>query len=150
VPWSKLVGVVLVAFALRLAVDPDYPIPRDEMARTQARRSGAPRREPGGTASRPSSSRMLPEALAPRGPVRRSELTFRWQWSGDPAEWRIVVFDDSFEQVVEFRVGSACSHTPAAGSLSRLASGVSGFWLVDASIAGRKVSSVPMPLDLID
>src|SRR5262245_13131284 len=135
----------MVAIALWLACDPDYPVPRAQLAA-----GGASDTRPGTRPSRPAAHAACPQPLEPRGVAARAALTFRWQWSGPPAEWRVVVLDEALEQIVGFRGTSTNSATPASDSLALLPRGLRGHWLVEARLADRVLRSLPVPFALLD
>ena len=143
--WTKLAGVLMVAIAVWLACDPDYPVPRDQLhagAGSDAHRNAASRAH--------TRSTLRPEPLEPKGAVARAGLTFRWHWSGGSTDWRVVVLDDALEQIVEFCGTSTNSTTLGDDSLALLPPRLVGHWLVEARHGGQVLRSLPVPFALLD
>ena len=133
--WSKVVGAGLVALAVCLLLDPDYPLSKQELERMAAAQT------------RPSAPVPVraPKPLAPLGEQSADSLEFAWAWEGPTRAWRIVVLDAALDPVGEMRVGSG-SRVPAdAALLARLHAGASFHWFVEAADAGGPPRSALAP-----
>lgn len=126
--WTRPLGVLLMVLALALALDPDYPL-----AWSHSDASVSARKAP----------HLLPRALSPKGPIRDSQLRFRWQWDGPEVAWDLVLLDAAWDEVAR-RQGIHGFEIMADGSLTAaLGSGDSFFWCVEASLDGRPIRSRP-------
>ena len=115
IPWLKVLGVAFVALALRLALDPDYPVPRQ-----------APTPAPAAPALEP-----LPELLEPLGEVT-AWPPFRWRFAGPRRAWRVHVLDAEWHELVAVEGGDACEWQGAAEALRDVPPGATCHWLVAA------------------
>lgn len=141
VQWTKLLGILLVALALRLALDPDYPIPREKMREMERK---AALESP---MSRP--SLLAPEPLSPQGDVRRLDLRFHWQWAGPSVDWTIVVFDDNLERIVEMYVGPLLEASLDEHSAEKVPVGTALHWQVEGLWKGHLLRSMPTPFRVL-
>lgn len=141
VQWTKVFGIFLVAVAVRLALDPQYPLSRERIRELERR---AAEEFP---MSRP--SLRSPEPLAPRGETAVSDLRFRWQWSGPEVEWTVVVFDDNLEKIVERFVGPTCEASLDEQSVKNLRPGAALHWQVEGLWKGHLIRSMPWPFELV-
>jgi hypothetical protein len=131
----KLLGVLLVALALRLALDPDYPVPRPLVPADLE----APVRP----------IARVPELVAPLGPSAREAFEFRWRWSGASVPWRVVVLDDDLAPIVEGVATAEGRLLPDATMRARLPEDAPMHWFVEAELNGRTVRSAVVPFVLV-
>ena len=157
VPLGKVIGILLLAVALRAALDLDEQrVPDHVLAPGRgapAPGSGAPAageehaRTGGGNVATGAAS---PQGLHPHGEWRRPDSggdgeEFRWRWSGPPLPWCVVLLD---ENLVELARSESTVETRAPIPLAwapELAPGERRYWLVEGTHGERRVASAPVP-----
>jgi hypothetical protein len=129
IQWTRPVGIVLIAWALSLALDPEYPVARDAT--------------PVSSAETPAElERGRPVAASPKGRCDRVE-EFAWRWDGAPTTWCVVVLDADLD-VVHRSLPGADLRLAVDGALRRiLARGGRFTWFVESSAAAA-VRSAPI------
>ena len=129
--WHKWVGILLVALAVHLAIDPDYPVPR--------KRGELP-------ASRP---RTAPSAETPVGECAADEVEFRWRWDGPSVAWRVVVLDDDLEPIATANATSPSSLSADPALRAQLRDGEQMHWYVEGTFEGCVVRSAVVPFQIV-
>ena len=118
--WTRVLGLGMVALAVLLVTDADYPVPRP----------GSPE------SSAAEAPRLAPRPLAPIGDCARASLEFTWDWQGADIVCELVVLDQDLEPIW-VSAPTAAHRVPAEPSLRALLhEDAPYYWLVRAADAG--------------
>ena len=133
--WLQIVGVVLMGYAVSLALDPEYPISR-ELALA---------------ASAPPTVVLLPSGIEPVGDIGDGEPVFSWDWNGpDVGSWSLVLLDRDFTERGRMIEVQGHSVEPDASMRRTMAGGRTWYWCVESELGGQRFRSVPVEFCLTD
>lgn len=124
--WNRVLGVLLMALALGLALDPDYPLPRDEIPSIDV---------PADLLTK------FPVTVAPIGAIRGSLEGFRWNWQGAARSWQVVVLDESTEELFRSPPISGDSWIPVDDELEGVRHDRRLYWYVSSGDGPRRLQS---------
>ncbi len=117
---------MLMAVALVLALDPDYPLAEGEIPRVQVPQDLLTK---------------FPVTVSPTGAVRGKLKEFRWNWQGAARSWQVVVLDQSTDELFRSGLIAGDRWKPAAEQLDHLASDRRLYWYVSSGEGPRRIRS---------